>query len=458
MTEHSIEDRPLAREERLWRWRILISTYFGYAGFYLVRKVFTLCKTTLAEDYGIGFDGVANIWTAYLVGYLIGQFAASFVGRRWGPRLLLIGGLGASIGANVVFAFATSYATFLCFMFSNGVVQAAGWPGTVGGVAEWLRGKERGTIMGIWSTNYLVGNIVVKMLGGFLLAHFTSRYDGHYGVRFAFLGCTSLAFAIWWLIVSWQRTKPEDVGLAPLVDHGLEAGRSVRVSTGERVPASEFLKLILNPVVPLMGVSYFCIKFLRYALDSWLPTFLDLQGMDVGRAAYYSSVFDWAGLGGAILSGIALDRMFRGRWDRICLVMGFGMVLAYVTVLVLGTHPVYLALSFGLVGFMLYGPDTLLGGAAAVAVAGQRNGVAVAGLINGIGSIGPVIQEQVIGRILEGKAPEVAVWSTNLLCLGVSAAFVLVLLIVNLLSRTRGVRPGSDQGRSAESDVVEKTP
>ena len=322
-----IEDRPLNFDQRVWRWKVLTSTYFAYAGFYLVRKVFPLCKTTLADEYGIGFDGVANIWTAYLVGYMVGQFICSFVGRKWGPRLLLLGGLGSSIAINVVFGFANSYSTFLAFMLFNGLVQAAGWPGSVGGIAEWLRQKERGTIMGFWSTNYLVGNIVVKFLGGFLLLHFTDKYNGHYGVRYAFLGCTLVAFGIWWLIYFWQRSKPEDVGLDPIVDHEHPADRAVVSSTKEHVGFSEYSQLFLNPIVPLMGLAYFSIKFLRYTLDSWLPTFLDLQGMDVGQAAYYSSIFDWAGLAGAIVAGIALDRVFRSRWEIVCLIMGIGMVI-----------------------------------------------------------------------------------------------------------------------------------
>ncbi len=58
----TIEDQSLTPDQRIWRWRILVSTYFAYAGFYLVRKVFAICKTTLADEYGFGFDGVANIW------------------------------------------------------------------------------------------------------------------------------------------------------------------------------------------------------------------------------------------------------------------------------------------------------------------------------------------------------------------------------------------------------------
>ena len=451
-----IEHSPLSPQQHLWRWRVLISTYFGYAGFYLVRKVFTICKSTLAAPveeggYGMGFEAVANTWTAYLVAYMLGQFLNSFIGRKWGPRVLLLGGLGISMAINVVFGFSNSYSTFLIFMFFNGLVQAAGWPGTVGAVAEWLRKKERGTIMGFWSTNYLVGNILVKSLGGFLLAYYSAKYGSHYGVRYSFLGCTLLAFAIWWLLLLWQRTKPEDIGLAPIVELEHEVDQTVAASNAEQVTFRQYLRLIFNPIVPLMGCCYFCIKFLRYALDSWLPTFLDLQGMDVGRAAYYSSIFDWAGLAGAILAGIALDRIFRGRWEQVCLVMGLGMAIGYVTVLQFGGNPFALAVCFGLVGFMLYGPDTLLCGAGAVVVAGERNAVAVAGVVNGMGSFGPVIQEQVIGRLLEGRNPEVAIFNSNVLGLSMSILFVMFMAIITWRVHVMHAKVDSSDQSTAES-------
>lgn len=429
------ETTRLSHEQQVWRIRILVSTYLGYAGFYLVRKVFTICKSTLAAPvdeggYGMGFEAVANIWTAYLIAYMLGMFISSFIGRKWGPRVLLLGGLGLSMICNIVFGFANSYATFLVFMFFNGLVQSAGWPGTVGAVAEWLRKKERGTIMGFWSTNYVVGNIVVKSLGGFLLATFSVRYGGHMGVRYSFLGCTLLAFAIWWLLFFWQRNRPQDAGLAPIVNLDGEADRSVRASIAERVTFKQYLDLLLNPVVPLMGCCYFCVKFLRYALDSWLPTFLDLQGMDVGQAAYYSSIFDWAGLAGAIMAGVALDKVFKGRWERVCLVMSLGTTLGYLAVARFGANPYMLAFTYGLVGFMLYGPDTLLCGAGSVIVAGERNAVAVAGIVNGMGSIGPVIQEQVIGRIMAGREPAEAVTISNLLGLSISLLFVLFMACI----------------------------
>ena len=78
-----------------------------------------------------------------------------------------------------------------------------------------------------------------------------------------------------------------------------------------------------------------------------------------------------------------------------------------------------MAVWFGLVGFMLYGPDTLLCGAASVQVAGEKNAVAVAGLVNGMGSIGSVVQEEVIGWLVRGHVTE-GVRNTNLLALAMS--------------------------------------
>ena len=418
----SAKAEHLSRQQISWRWRILISTYFAYAGFYLTRKVFTICKTQLTQEFDVDLGQIAHIWTAYLVAYMVGQFLNSMIGRKWGPRVLLLGGLAISIVINVIFGIANSYWTLLVFMFFNGLAQAAGWPGCVGGVSEWLRKKERGSIMGVWSTNYLVGNMLVKSIGGFLLAS--------YGWRYAFFGCTILTVAVWWGIYFWQRNKPQDVGLPPIVQPETEDTRTVRASTEEHITLRQYMHLALNPVVIIMGISYFSIKFLRYALDSWLPTFLNLQGLDVGRAAYYSQIFDFAGLAGAIIAGWALDRWFRGQWQILCFVMGIGLVLGYVLVVIFGANPYALAICFGAVGFMIYGPDTILCGAASVQVAGERNGVAVAGLVNGLGSLGPVVQEEVIGQLMENKDANVAIRNANLLTLSMSIAFLLTMIVV----------------------------
>src|SRR5207247_10300163 len=131
--------------------------------------------------------------------------------------------------------------------------------------------------------------------------------------------------------------------------------------------------------------------------DSCLPDFINSHGLEFARASYYSQVFDFAGVVGVFLAGWALDRWFKGNWAAVGACMGVGVIAGYAAVIQFGGSPVALAFWFGLVGFMLYGPDTLLCGAASVQVAGEKNAVAVAGLVNGMGSVGSIVQGQVIG-------------------------------------------------------------
>jgi sugar phosphate permease len=410
----------LSAEQKAWRWRVLTATYMGYAGYYLTRRVFTIAKPTLHQDFGWDYQMIGHIWTAYLIAYMIGQFLNSYLGRKWGPRTILLGGLAISMACNIAFGIANSYAMFLVFMIVNGLVQASGWPGVVGSVSKWLRASERGFVMGIWSTSYQLGSILVKTFGALLLS---------YGWRQAFFGCTLATLGIWWLLYIWQRDDPESAGVPPIPDAMAEQGRAVKASDKTRVNFLEYLRVVFSPIVLVMGASYFCIKFLRYALDSWLPAFLTIQGLDPSHAAFYSNTFDFAGLAGAIIAGYLLDKVFRGNWAILCLMMTVGMIGGYLMVMYFGTNPASIALCYGIVGIMIFGPDTLLCGAASVEVAGKSNAVAVAGIVNGIGSIGPVVQEEVIGSLMGGDM-SVAFRNTNVLYLSMSITFGIFMMII----------------------------
>lgn len=412
---------PLSPDQRMWRWKILIATYIGYAGYYLTRKVFTICKTSIAADLGWELGDTAYIWSAFLLAYMIGQFVNSFLGRKWGPRVIMLGGLGISIICNTIFGFSNSFYTFILFMFINGLVQATGWPGCVGGVSQWLRSSERGTIMGIWTTNHIVGNLVFKYLGGLLL--------GLAGWRWAFFGMSIGTVLVWWLLYAWQRDKPEDVGLEPIVEKNSDTLRAIQASEEQHVSFLEYLRVAFNPLILVMGCGYFCVKFLRYALDSWLPAFLNINGLDVAQASYYSTIFDWTGIVGTIVAGYALDRWFKGNWPIVCFLMSVGAIAGYIAVLYAGANPMVIALCFGLVGFMVYGPDSILTGAAAISVAGEMNAVAVTGVVNGIGSIGPVVQELVIGWLMRGDVQQ-GIRNTNLLALSMSVTLAVLMLVV----------------------------
>src|SRR4029079_14439623 len=105
--------------------------------------------------------------------------------------------------------------------------------------------------------------------------------------------------------------------------------QAVQASQADKVTFKQYAQLAANPIILAMCASYFFIKFLRYALDSWLPSFLNIQGLDVVRASYYSQIFDFAGVGGVLLAGWALDHWFRGNWASVSAWMALGVIAGY---------------------------------------------------------------------------------------------------------------------------------
>jgi sugar phosphate permease len=411
---------PLSQQHHRWRWRVLIATYFGYVGYYLTRKLFGICKKPIADSLGWELADTAHLWTAFLLAYMLGQFLNGWLGRKWGPRILLLGGLGCSILVNAAFGFVNRFETFMAFMFLNGLFQASGWPGVVGGISAWLRPSERGRVMGIWSTSYSVGNLLVKYLGALTLAYLGWR------TSFWFFSC--LAVLSWFLLSLWHRDRPEQVGLSPIVEAGAHT---------ESGPPPTYLHLLTHPLVLTMGLSYLCLKFLRYTCDSWLPAFLAVRfDISPSEAAGYSGFFDTAGLLGAACSGWLLDRVFRGNWAHLSLCMALGMVLTFAGILWAGTSPMRVALGFAAIGFLLYGPDMILSGIAAMEVGGKTHSVAVAGIVNGMGSLGPIIQEEVVGALLR-RNQQAGVASYDYLTLSVSVVFAGLMLILALRPRPR---------------------
>lgn len=281
---------------RSWRWRIFAATWAAYAGYYFCRKPFFVAKSALEDAYHWRPEQLATIGTAYLVMYAIGQFVAGYSGTRWGPRNALLAGMAISIACNVAFGLTSSLWVFGLFMAVNGLVQATGWSNVVGTMGQWYARRERGTVMGIWSTNFQFGGIASNALAAAML--------GAYGLRGTFWSGALVFAGVWILVFAWQRNRPEDVGLPPVVDDPDAAPGAAEEGWTREIATN----------VAIVGVFYFFVKFIRYALWSWAPYLLHTAfGLEGAQAGYLSTVFDVAGIFGVVSLGFVSDRYFAGK-------------------------------------------------------------------------------------------------------------------------------------------------
>ena len=104
---------------------------------------------------------------------------------------------------------------------------------------------------------------------------------------------------------------------------------------------------MFGSTVITMGLIYFTIKFLRYALWSWVPFFLNKNfDMEVSNAGYLSTVFDLAGFAGVLFAGFASDKIFKGRRSLLSAIMLSLMAFAFITNVFEGGNRSYVFYNF----------------------------------------------------------------------------------------------------------------
>ena len=396
-----------------WQTRIFVSTWLAYAGFYFCRRPFYTVKSTLGEERGWDASTLGTIGMVYLLAYAVGQFASGALGTRFGPRQVLLAGMALSIAASIGFGVSGSLAVFVALMALNGLAQATGWSTTVGTMAQWFPRPERGSVMGIWSTCYQLGPIAATALAAWMLVR------GGYPASF-FAGACVLTIA-GLVVLVLQRDRPEDVGLEGTVD--------------EQPAGSGTLSRQAWIDTLLVGTFYFFLKLIRYALWSWTPFFLERSyGLAADDAGYLSNVFDVAGVVGVIAAGFVSDRLFSSRRAIVSLALVALMTLACACLHVIGTVTGF-AICIAVIGFSLFGPDSLMSGAGAMDIGSRKGALLAAAVINGMGSLGPVVQEVVIGQLFDASADLGPVFA---LLLGSSGCALAVLTVVVARAR-RGI-------------------
>lgn len=396
---------------RWYRWQVFGLTWLAYAVFYVGRSNLSVAKFKLGTETGLSTSDLGMLDTGYLTAYAAGQFVSGWVGDRIGGKRLVVLGLFGSAALNAVFGFGDTLLFFLVPWVLNGLAQSAGWPGCAKAFSQWFAQRERGTTMSLWGTCYQVGAFVAPLAATWLLVRM--------GWRAAFFGPALVLVAIALLVLLAQKKSPKEEGLpdvetyydqAVLRDRsgGKEAAAAADAKDGKASAAQNantdgFLYVLGSRPLWTLGLSYVVIKFVRYTFLFWLPFYMSAQlGYSPGQAGYTSVTFGLAGAFGAVFAGVASDRIFAGRRAPavvIMMVLLAGATYVYAPLSTMGT--VENIFGIALIGFFVYGPDSLTSGVAAVDFGGERAASMAVGFVNGVGSIGGALSGVIIGAYSE---------------------------------------------------------
>lgn len=411
-----------------WRVQIFAITWLAYAAFYFTRKAFSVAKLGIAEDPTFMLDkmAMANLDALYLTAYAFGQFTWGILADRFGPRVVVLGGLLISAAAALVMGSFATLPIFATCMLIQGLAQSTGWSGLCKNMGSFFPARQRGRVLGLWSSCYAFGGLVASPFAGWWAYTLIGSWHA------AFISSAAVVELVAVLFFIFQRNKPQDVGL-PAVEPELTTKEACAQSkTSVLEPLKEILR---NRTVLVLGLAYFLLKPARYAILLWGPVIVFEQMPSVGKvgAAIIPTAFELAGLLGPILLGLASDKLFGARRMPACVISLLALTVSlalFMGALHTGSVLWVVALLF-VMGLTLYGPDSMISGAAAIDFGTAKAGATAAGFVNGCGSVGAIL-----GGLLPGYFDSVTVFIVFAGC----ALFSALVLIPHWNSRPAGLR------------------
>jgi sugar phosphate permease len=286
--------------------------------------------------------------------------------------------------------------------------------------------RERGSVMGLWCTNYAIGGFIASIVAGYAASW--------WGWRFAFFVPAALLLGITALFYLLQRDRPEDVGLPPIEQVKGEP-ESALASAATRPEANlagswdVIAEVLRNRMVWFLAAVYFLVKPTRYLLLFWSPVYISERlGTDTAASGLLSSMFDLAGPVGTLVGGVVSDRLFRSRRmpvAALALTLLAGLMIVFPRIPLTNAG---MGLAMFTMGFLALIPDSLISGAAAIDFGTKQGAATSSGLINGCGSLG-----QMIGVILPGSVASITrsggdIWGGIFIGLGISLGLAALLL------------------------------
>jgi sugar phosphate permease len=370
--------------------QVFFITWLTYAGFYFCRKNLSIVLPAIQGRSGLGTIELANIVLGFTLFYVIGQFGWGFLSDRIGAKRVVGVGLLLAAGSNLLMGAHMSYAWLLFFACLNGAGQATGWSGLVKIMAIWFSRANRGVVMAWWGTNYVLGGFLATAFATWAVTQPSLLPQLAWRRGFIFPALILLAVTLLFLAgIDGARTGG--------ALSGEESGAPLE-SGAYRSDGKDLKELLRKPALWMVGIAYFAQEMCRYALMFWLPLYMvDHLRYSLRVSGYVSSLYELAGIGGAVIAGYASDYLMHSRRPPVAAIMfcGFGCVLLCQPAL---AHfgPAGTAVLISLAGIFSYGPDTLLSGACAQDIGGAKAAATATGLIEGIGHAGALFSPYVV--------------------------------------------------------------
>ena len=434
---------PEADEKyRRLRWQVFLGIFIGYAGFYIVRKNFSMAIPMLAP---LGFDKgeLSLVLSMNAIAYGFSKFLmASISDRSNAQRFLPLGLVAAALSmlfmiVPVQFLGAEHKVAAITLMavlnFLVGWFNGMGWPPCGRVMTHWFSIKERGTWMSFWNCAHNGGGALVGPMAVYGAMWFGSWFyqnsDYYFLIgTYAFPAAVAVLIAV--IAYCMIRDTPQSCGLPSIEKWSGHASKNYSEKAEQVLSTREIFKVVLsNKFLWYIAFANAFVYMVRYGCLDWAPTILTEQGIDIKSAGWAYFAYEIAAIPGTIFCGWLSDSVFKGRRALPTIIF---MALIIAVIFVYWQNITNLNIVIGCliaIGFLIYGPVMLIG-VQALDLAPKNVAGTAAGLT---GFMGYVLGTAVLANIVIGYVAENAGWDWTFILL--MAACVLSIVFMGLTYR-----------------------
>lgn len=426
------------------RLQVFIGIFIGYAGFYLVRKNFSMAIPEMAP-FGFEKGELGVVLSMNAVAYALSKFLMGSVSDRSNARVFLpLGLVLASIAMMFmmvpIVAFGPEHKFWAILLmgalnFLIGWFGGMGWPPCGRVMTHWFSVSERGTWMAIWNCAHNVGGSLIGPMSAYGAIWFGSWFFGQNADYYFLVGTyvfpSVVALFIALLAYILIRDTPQSCGLPSVEKWRSDYPENYSEKSETVLTAKEiFFQYVLNnKMLWFIAIANAFVYMIRYGCLDWAPTLLkEMYNFDIKEAGWAYFAYEAAAIPGTLICGWLSDKVFKGR--RALPTAIFMVIVAFALVLYwyssYTSHFTLAMIALIAIGFFIYGPVMLIG-VQALDLAPKNAAGTAAGLT---GFFGYFIGTAILANMLIGFVAEHAGWNwTFVLLLG---ACVLSIVFMSL--------------------------
>lgn len=422
------------------RLQVFIGIFIGYAGFYLVRKNFSMAIPEMAP-FGFEKGELGVVLSMNAIAYALSKFLMGSVSDRSNARVFLpLGLVLASIAMMFMMVPVVAFgpenkgwaiALMAALNFLIGWFGGMGWPPCGRVMTHWFSVSERGTWMAIWNCAHNVGGALIGPMAAYGAIWFGSWFFGQnselYFLAGTYIFPSTVAIFIALIAYILIRDTPQSCGL-PSVEKWRNDYPENYSEQAEKVLSTKeilFQHVLNNKLLWYIAIANAFVYMIRYGCLDWAPTLLKEQyGFDIKEAGWAYFAYEAAAIPGTLICGWLSDAVFKGRRAMPTAIFMVIVALALGVYWYSSTteHIMLAVLSLIAIGFFIYGPVMLIG-VQALDLAPKNAAGTAAGLT---GFFGYFFGTALLANMLIGFVAEHAGWNwTFILLLGACALSVL---------------------------------